>query len=62
MTRRELDALVRIAKTLKPIYYLPGLTTRQQNAIRNLQLITSKIYKRHDNKKGTLRGTEDAEP
>lgn len=48
MTKRELDALVRIAKTLKPIYYLPGLTLRQQNAIRQLNITIYKIYKRNE--------------
>lgn len=48
MTRRELDALVRIAKTLKPIYYLPGLNLRQQNAIRQLNITIYKIYKRNE--------------
>lgn len=48
LTNKELRALCDYVERIKPLYYLPGLTLRQQNAIRQLSILTHRAKRKHN--------------
>lgn len=48
LTIKEFRALCDYVERIKPLYYLPGLTLRQQNAIRQLSILTHRAKRKYN--------------